>query len=373
MLSLQKVQKKFPEALEVERGHGAAYVVTCWKYHRGGGEGQMEINAESGYFHCHNCSHKGNIYREFPDHFDEMDDYFPWIKIKPGAISSAPQAKVRINRGGPMWSDTVEAPGETIPFGVLPDDHVAVEYLRGRGFDIDELRKFSADRDIRGLYYCSRSSRSVADGAGTIAGRIIFPIYSEELVSVGGNTSPQLAPVIKGWQARQVEKIEKLGDGTEIKKVWHGLVWKTFRRTGDGYWGDKHVPKIYTLPGFKKTAALGGLFHAKGVPDVAVVEGPLDYYKTGRHCVFTMGKGLSKDQTRLLLANWERVFYIRDPEINPNEEKFKLMIESLHPLKVHHLSLSEGRDPGACSRSEIWKQISDFVGEPELNRYGKNE
>lgn len=369
MLNFSLIRKKFPEAVEVERGGGTAYAVNCWKYHRGGGFGQMEISANTGVFHCHNCKYSGTVYMEFPEHFDELENYFPWVKIKEGAISSAPQVNTRITRGGPMWSDTVAAPGETISFGSLDDDHPAVVYLRGRGFDIDELRQFSIDRDIRGLYYCSKSSHFIAAGSGTLSGRIIFPVYSEEFVAKASGEAPVLTPILKGWQARQVEKIQVSEKGITEKMVWQGFGWKTFKKMRDGSWEDKHVPKIYTLLGFKKSTTLGGLLHAKGFPDVAVVEGPLDYYKTGRHCVFAMGKGLSKDQIRLLQANWRRVFVLRDPEINPEDEKFKKMINDLYPLVVHHLPLSGGRDPGACSREEIWDQISDFVGDPELKRY----
>lgn len=371
MLRFSEVSQKFPEAFETERGNGTCYVVNCWKYHRGGGHYQMEIRADNGVFHCHNCGHSGSVYEEFPEHFDDLAEHCSWVQIKTeGAISSAPKAVTRINKHGIMWSETVNAPGETISFAALADDHPAVIYLRDRGFDIEELRGFSTSSDIRALYYCTRGQHTVADGMGTLSGRIVFPIYGEEMVQQTPGSVPILSPVLKGWQARQVEKIEKNSSGVLEKKVWQGFSWRTFKKVGED-WEDKIVPKYHTMFGLKKSTVLGGMPHAKGFPDVAVVEGPLDYYRTGRHCVFTLGKSISKDQIRLLKANFRRVFLLRDPEVNPEEKRFRQTIEELYPLVVHHFTLAGGKDPGATPRKETWNQIADYVGDPTLNQYAR--
>jgi hypothetical protein len=370
MLRFADVKSKFPEVFETERGNGACYVVHCWKYHKSGGVYQMEIRQSDGIFHCHNCGHAGSIYEEFPDHFDDLAEHLSWVRIKSeGTISSAAPKAPRINRGGIMWSPTVTAPGETIPFASLADDHPAVIYLRDRGFDIQELRSFSVTSDIRALYYCTRGQIPVADGLGTLTGRIIFPVYGEDLVSLKPGDPAVLCPVLKGWQARQVEKNEVVG-GEEVKKVWQGFSWRTFRKK-DGVWEDKLVPKYYTMPGLKKSTVLGGMAHAKGFPDVAIVEGPLDHYMTGRHSVFTLGKSVSKDQIRLLQANWRRVFLLRDPGVDPGDKKFNQMIMDMYPLIVHHLVLADQKDPGATPRPSIWNQIADHVGDPTLRQYAE--
>jgi hypothetical protein len=370
MLRLSDVSRKFPEAYETDRGNGSCYVVHCWKYHKSGGIHQMEIRQSDGIFHCHNCGHSGSIYDEFPDHFDDLAEHLSWVAVKSeGAISSAPPKAPKIHKGGIMWSPTVTAPGETIPFASLADDHPAVVYLKGRGFDIEELRSFSRNSDIRALYYCTRGQHTLCDGLGSLTGRIIFPVYGEDLVQLKQGEPASVCPVLKGWQARQVEKVE--GDGDDaVRRVWQGFSWRTFRKK-DGIWEDRQVPKYYTMPGLKKSTLLGGMAHAKGFPDVAVVEGPLDYYRVGRHSVFTFGKTISKDQIRLLQANFRRVIIVRDPEVNPEDKRFRQMIEDMYPVNVYHLALSDKKDPGSTPRSSTWKQIADHVGDPFLNQYAE--
>lgn len=324
----------------------------------------MEINPQ-GIFHCHNCGHSGSLYDEFPDHFDDLSDYFSWVKVSPGAISSAQPKPVRINQHGKMWSSSVVAPGETISFAALPDDHPAVEYMRIRGFDIEELRSFSLSGDIRSLFYCTEGQHTICEGLGSLAGRIVIPVYGEEMRQNGDGTS-SLGPVLRGWQARYVDRIS---EDLSTKFVWSHNGWREFRKLPDGEWGDSVVPKYYTCPGMKKSLILGGLTLAKTSRDVAVVEGPLDYYKAGRHCVYTFGDSVSEDQIRMIKNNWDRVFILRDPEVDVNSKKFKRVLDGLYPLQVYHLCLSGDRDPGKCSRQEIWQEISSHVGDSSLTKY----
>ena len=363
-LSLQQIRDKFPEATETTRGNGVAYVVNCWKYHKHGGLGQMEINPE-GVFHCHNCGHSGTLFNEFPDHFDDLEEYFPWISVKRGTISSAPEKTPRTFRGGIMWTPDLVAPGETVPFSTLSDDHPAVRYMARRGFDIEELRSFNALGDTRGIYYCTRGQINLQCDLGTLTGRIVFPVYMDE-VGAGGRVSSVLA----GWQARYIDEIDWEDESSGSKKTWNGYSWRTFSKN-DGKWEDKYVPKYYTSPGRKKTSMLGGIQTAKGCEVVAVVEGPIDWLMTGRHSVFSFGKHLSNDQIRLLQAHWEEAILLRDPEIDPKSKSFVEMVDRMHPLRVHHLALRGGLDPGATPRKSTWEQIADHVKDERYKKYAE--
>jgi hypothetical protein len=181
----------------------------------------------------------------------------------------------------------------------------------------------------------------------------------------------RLSNVLCGWQARQVDVIDQDDGVTGSKRTWNGYHWRAFKKTG-GVWEDKYVPKYYTSPGRKKTSMLGGVATAKGFDTVAVVEGPVDKYKAGRHSVFSFGKNLSHDQIRILQTYWTRVIIIRDPEIDPTAKSFVEMVDRMHPLRVYHLALSDGLDPGATPRSSIWTQIADHVGDPELKNYNRD-
>lgn len=379
MIPLNKIRSKFREAFATERGGGTAYIVHCWtKIHRNGGERfSMEIAAETtedreeGVFHCHNCKHSGSIYTEFPDDFSRAENDLA-VKTSDRPISVAQESTTRFRHVGDMWGGVL-APGAVLPLAMVPRNSPPIEYLAGRGFDIDELFEFNHTGDIRGLFYCTNGQIPISNGMGTMSGRIIIPIYGEEMTILpNGQVAP--CPVLRGWQARRVEVIDKeKGE----KKVWVHGSWRTFKKK-DGVWEDRHVPKYYTSPGFHKSRVLGGLQHAKGSPVVAVVEGPLDYYRTGRHCVYTMGDSMSEDQIRQIKAYWKGpdnlVVMLRDPEVDTTSKSFHKMLVALEePPKVnfHHFCLEGDKDPGATARDETWRQIAGFVGDPHLQKYAK--
>lgn len=349
MLTIQDIRKKFPEARETVRGSGPAFTVNCWKYHKFGGKNEMEIGANDGVFHCHNCGHSGNLYTEFPEFFDPLSELFPDLFVKREA-PTAPAANARVRRGGIMWTEDIQAPGEVIPFAKLPDEHVAVEYLRRRGFDIEEMRAYD---ETRALYYCTRGQISMAEGKGSTTGRIVFPIY--------------MLGRLKGWQARQIDYVVEETELTGEKVVWNGDAWQKFKKV-DGHWEDRYVPKYYTCPGMKRSSVLYGFDMARNYQEVAVVEGPLDYHRTGPQCVGTIGKMISRDQVNLMKTYWSRLFYLRDPGVDPEDRAFKQLLMDLAPVPVYHLCLAGGKDPGATRRESTWQQIAEHVHNASLGQ-----
>lgn len=362
MLSLEQIQEKFPEAFSAERGNGMCYVVNCWKWHKHGGISQMEISPQ-GVFFCHNCGHRGTLYREFPEHFDDLSEMFPWVEVKRGAISTAAPQRNRNFTGGIMWTSVLRAPGETVPLSSLDRGHPVIEYLAGRGFDIEELVGFNLTNDTRGLFYCTRGQIRMQEDMGTLTGRLVFPVYMEENAAGGG-----VELVLSGWQARYIDRVLWETENDGLKETWTGFSWRKFKKM-NGIWEDKFVAKYYTSPGRRKTTMLGGIPHAKGSDFVAVVEGPLDRYRTGRHSVFTFGKDISNEQIRLLQTYWREAVLLLDPEVDTTTKRFQETIAKMHPLKVHYFKLADNKDPGATPRASTWQQIADHVGNPLLTQY----
>lgn len=343
MITIEEIRKKFPEAMEVQSSGGLAYKVRCWKPHRLDRR-DMEISAEGekeGVFHCHNCGHSGNLRTEFPEFFDPISYLMPELFVQ-RETPTAPTHKARIRRGGIQWGD-MPAPGEVVPFSGLPEGHVAVEYLRGRGFDIEELRNLDSTRAI---YYCQKGQFTLGEGKGTTSGRLVFPIY--------------MLGDLKGWQTRQIDYVIKEDESDGEKVVWNGSNWQKFKKTA-GLWEDRFVGKYYGCPDMKRGSLLYGFDMARNYGEIAVVEGPLDYYRTGPQSVATMGKNVSSEQIRLLKTYWSRLFVLRDPDVDPGSPLFKKLLLELAPLPVYHFCLAGNKDPGSTPRVSTWEQIADHV------------
>lgn len=346
MITFHQVQRKFPECREVSGKNGLEFNVHCPKPHKKGGTYKLYINSESGAFCCQDCGYSGNALYEF---FDSIQEEFSQYYVQRDAAPAHRGATAR--RGGAEWAPGISSPGECVPFAALPADHPAVEYLSLRGFDIEELRGLEKTREI---YYCSRGQHAFPPPKfkGSTTGRIVFPFY--------------MMGAIKGWQARQIERVIWEDAIHGVKEVWNGFDWKRFQKVA-GDWEDKEVPKYYTCPGTRRSEILIGFDRAigfdrtlgEGYKSVAVVEGPLDYYRVGAQCVGTMGKNITIEQINLMKNYFEKLFILRDPEIDPNEERFKRMLNELNPLKVFHLALANGKDPGATPRESAWQQIAE--------------
>jgi len=311
----------------------------------------MEINAETGWAHCHNCGHNEYVRDKFIDPLEEdFPDLFP-KRVEDTGIRERAAHHQQARRGGLMWSDEVEAPGEMVALSALADDHPAIEYLRRRNFDIAEIRNFGPND---ALYYCTKGQISFTEGKGTTSGRIIFPIY--------------MHGAIKGWQARQIEYVlEETGDSGE-KAVWNGTVWKKFRKI-KGEWQDRFVSKYYGLPGMRRSSLLFGFDTARRFKQVVVVEGPLDKVRVGPCCVGSMGMHIGPDQINLIKTYWHGCCIIRDPGVPADDIKFKRLLASLSPLPVTTLTLENRLDPGATPRESIWKQIAQITPWANINSH----
>jgi hypothetical protein len=342
MLNFVTVKRRFPEARAIPGKNGTEFVVHCPFPHKKGGRYKLNINAESGVFLCQDCGQTGNSNNVW---FDEVADAFEDLRIERDeelatilSARSASREGTFARRGGDVWENNVPSPGRLVPFASLSDSHPAVEYLSARGFDIDELRNLEPSM---ALHYCVKG---IPFKTGTTTGRIVFPFYME------GS--------LKGWQARKVEQVVS----EDKKLVWNEESWATVSRNRNGDWTDKSVSKYLTCPGMSRSSVLYGYDQAynENPSDnqvIVIVEGPLDQLKVGYPSVGTLGN-FSDRQLRLIHTYWNTAIIIRDPDIDPESQKFKNILSSLSSIQTCHLSLPNGKDPGETPRHVIWEEIA---------------
>lgn len=345
-LQIETVQNIFPEVKTSWSGGHLEYIVNCPKFHRKGGIYKLSINADTGAFMCHDCGFSGNAYWHF---FDEGAQFFPGMKINRTETSADKfNSRVVMQRSTKEWRDGVPSPGEIVKIGKLEESHPAMKYLNDRGISVG----VADDYEIK---YCKYGYFDFSSRMGTTAGRLIFPvIMNEKLI---------------GWQARQIEARE---NGKRM--IWKGdhMGWWEPKMiempNGDIRSEDSQVPRYYTCPGMHRSKALMNFDVAKKNSNfVIVVEGPVDAIKAGKHAVATFGKKLTRDQVRILSANWSRVLMILDEEVNPEETWFKNLEQSFQGVYFLWMKLNGFEDPGSASNEDIWNQINTKYG--ELNDY----
>ncbi len=162
----------------------------------------------------------------------------------------------------------------------------------------------------------------------------------------------------KGWQARQIEYVQREDEMTGEKVVWDGNSWRQFHKI-NGVWEDKHVPKYYTMPLMERSQVLYNFQTAlQNKEFVAVVEGPLDVLRTGSSVVGTIGKSVSMAQANMIKTNWDKAFIIRDPGVSETDPQFKRLLINLSGIPVVHLTLEGKKDPGSTPRESTWRQIA---------------
>lgn len=208
-----------------------------------------------------------------------------------------------------------EWPGPVTRIDQLPEEHDAVSYVRGRGFDPATLGRFY------GVAYCHNSVHFHASR------RLIVPVYS--------------GLELKGWQARYVGE----------------LPWKNKDKV------DRLPPKYYTCPRMKRSKLIGNFDNAKKYRTIVLVEGWFDVFATGpwTGCIF--GNFTSTFQRQTLIESAKRtgqsVVFMLDPE-EFGSESSQLAISELGrelPGQFAPVLLPKGTDPGSLGRDFILDYI----------------
>ena len=209
-------------------------------------------------------------------------------------------------------------PRNIIPLDQLPPRHKAVRYVQERGYDARELSLHF------GVGYCPyEREMPLAEN------RLFIPVYNRENALVGGQCRLLYTPT-----------------GSFPRKYWN-------------------------LPRSRFADTLYNIRLAWGAPTVVVVEGATDVWRVGVHGVGILKGVISSKQEQLLLERWAEIVVIPDADIPKNElekraqrakrEKLEARLQcwrSAHPEKrIYLVDLPEGKDPGDCTRDELWDYI----------------
>jgi len=177
----------------------------------------------------------------------------------------------------------------------LEPTHVAVMYLRDRGYDVEWLSR------ILHVGFCPISYPEFR----TAQGRIIIPVYH------GG--------LYVGWQARYPYEGEPPGGS----------------------------PKYYTMPGMKKTSVLYNYDVASQRPFVVLTEGVTKVWSVGPEAVAQLGDKLSSYQAQLITQRWQTAVIYLDGDASGEDGRAD---EAWYALKAVPqrvlIRLPDGQEPG---------------------------
>jgi len=198
--------------------------------------------------------------------------------------------------------------GQTIRLSELPDDHEAIKYLRGRGYDTTYLSE------------ACEAQVSVSHPDGDIArlakGRILFPFYVDGILTQ--------------WQGRVPYDIRK------------GVRWP---------------PKWWFPPGVKKVP--WNVDVAATFPVVILTEGILSAVNAGPAAIALGGKTMTYESKKIIKKRWDTVIVMLDPDagINRNPDETDWQTRLVQELKAEGIDArdtiwtpGDNRDPGDIGR-----------------------
>ena len=174
-----------------------------------------------------------------------------------------------------------DMPGTLVPLSYLDEDHQAISYLTGRGFDPRLLE------ENYGICYCSEGKK-YAGGLFDTTNTIMIPVYQNGQAVA--------------WQARLLYNPDKLDD-----RSCEAL---GFMKDEDGDF--VKPPKYFTMPGFDKGKMLWNFDWARRSNLVVVTEGVFDAVAVGRCAVACFGKGVTEEQAGVLRYYWDLVVLLLD-------------------------------------------------------------
>ena len=220
----------------------------------------------------------------------------------------------------------VTLPGSCVPIDKLDASHPAIQYMEGRGFNIDYLSKYHA------VHFCWKAPESSNYRSSLVENRVIFPIYREG--------------VCIGWQARML-----------------------------GSPPNKKIPKYYTMPGYPVQWWLYGYDAAKQYPYGVLVEGIPAVIRLGPPAVALLGKYVSAVQSIMMQEAWDSLIIALDPDVYEdgsyvdkyvNTEAWDDPFGNFRKGKARIL-FPTGKDPADFPRKESWRIILSQAKESGLN------
>ena len=243
--------------------------------------------------HCHNegCNTQ-ELYKQIRSRIKNP----PAIDIKPS------EAKARVN---------LSLPGRSYPINSPKAHKAPALYMKGRGFDLDEL----------GVEYGVRTCDRIPE-VSHLGQMIIFPYYDGAKLTF--------------WQARL---------------------------SHDPLPGTK-VPKYYFPKGTHKSEVLYNRYKAMTQQMVVITEGVLDAIRIGPAGVAIFGKHPSVAQTRIMSRVFKRKMGVLmlDPDAEKEAEKWyrKYKGNVLFEKGLYLCRLAD-KDPADHTREEIWEKITECI------------
>lgn len=223
------------------------------------------------------------------------------------------------------------SPGDVIPLSKLDADHIAVQYLEGRGYDRNKLSY------LYQVGWCASSTMR------NVRSRIIIPVIFD-----GKEV---------GWMARLAQ------DG-ELTTV-----------------GGYTIPKYYNMPGFRRQTCLYNYDNAKHYKSIIIVEGALDCIRVGGPAVALLGKSISMQNAERLSALVHKTGGMLVVALDPDQsiaeqgtrhhieiaaDKLRSKLGKEHEKRVMPFYLPSGVDPGKLERVEFQRLLRSAAAEQNI-------
>jgi len=200
----------------------------------------------------------------------------------------------------------VDLPGHCQRLDNLPVEHIACQYLLGRGISPQVVG------ERYDVSYCNESSEFPA-----VVGKMIIPIYMDGQMV--------------GWQARPPYDID---------------------------WKAAGQPKYYNRPRTNKRLMLYGADMAKSLPFCIIVEGVTDVWAVGSGAVSLLGKDMSYVQAGLIIENWQAAVIALDADAQDRAVRMQDMLERDKLRgKVVNVVLPDGTDPASLDADFFWDLV----------------
>jgi len=314
--------------------YGESYVVCCPYCHDT--SGHLYVNHRWGQFDAKTRTRNLWLAKCFRDDclktWENQKDLADRVLRNRGQAAVSP---IPVAAPEPLRLHRVDLPPDFRLLTELWLNHPACEYVKSRGFDRGELVE---------LWEVGYSTTGFFD----YQGRLVFPLWGflprgdDEAADIAaaklGGGDLRLAPwEIVGYQGRVIGEVAKkqrkylFSDGTHKSLVLYGL--------------DQMPP-------------------AKSGP-IIVCEGPTDVWRAGPGAVALLGKSISDAQCKLIRSEHpgRDVVVMLDPEASKEALKVadrlrgvlsRDLISGIKPGRVVVAELPDDRDPGDCTREEIW-------------------
>src|SRR4030042_417869 len=280
----------YTEGKNTQRG----WINICCPFDCGDSSNHGGFNLYTGHYSCWNCGH----------HWTDQ-------VVSKLANVSIHEARDIINKYESYAGLREEKPEEKkkkisklkFPFGCGELDKVHRKYLKGRGYDPDELVK---DWDIMGT-----------KNLGDYSNRIIAPVYLDGVpVSYVGRD-------ITGKHPFRYKTCEKKDEVIFHKTIIYGLDQVKHRRA-------------------------------------VIVEGVFDAWRIGKGACATFGDAWTKAQANFITENLDEVFILYDKGAERQaEELYYALIGIMKCVEVIHLIHSD--DPGTMAEREVYVLRSNFL------------